>query len=546
MFAFARPTRETAKLRKSGTGQMLSNVLRIPAPVGGWNSRDAFEAMKPDEAIRLINWLPGTLGVKTREGYTVHASGMSGNVEAVMEYSPPDAGALKLFAATNTAIFDVTAGGVVGAPAVSSLTDGYWQHTMFSTSAGSFLFIVNGVDDARHYNGSSWVAPTITGVSSADFTNVAAHKFRLWFCEDDTLTAWYLPTSSIAGAATAFPLGGLCRLGGYLMATTTWTRDGGDGVDDLWVAITSRGEVLIYSGTDPSDASTWALIGVFRIPPPIGRKCFIKLGADVGVLTAQGLVSLEGILTTAQSGASSVALTNKINGAFEQAYESASQTPGWQVIEHPTDDFVLVNVPVPDGTRQFVMSSETGAWAEWRDIDARSWSLFGDNLYFGGTNGVVYRYGGDFNDNGNPIYCEMQTSFSFLKKYGKKRFLMVRPLMQSPQGFVPQFLIRTDYDTTQNTVSIGLEWDLATWDVDPWDLFTSSNELNVVAISSGGSAWDEATWDVASWQIPNVPTTLWQSTTGVGSTASIAFAIRTDAEISLQAFDLLYEEGGML
>lgn len=526
----------------------LTTIERIPAPVGGWNSRDAYEAMKPEDAIRLINWLPGTLGVKVREGYAEWASGMSGPAQALMEYSPPVGASLKLFAATTTGIYDVTNQAVVGAPVVASLTSGYWQHTMFSTAAGSFLFLVNGADDALHYNGATWVTPTITGVASNTLSNVAAHKFRLWFCQEGTLSAWYLGTSAVAGAATEFPLGGLCRLGGSLTAITSWTRDGGDGVDDLWVAITSRGEVLIYSGTDPSSPTTWALIGVFRIPPPIGPKCFIKLGADVGVLTAQGLVSLEGILTTAQSGASAVALTNKINGAFEDAYLISAATPGWQVIEHPTKDFVLVNVPLVDGTRQYVMSSDTGAWAEWTNIEARSWGLFGDDLYFGGTNGAVYKYGGDFNDDGEPIYCEMQTAFTFLKKYGKKRFVMVRPLLQAPSTFIPQFTIRVDYDRALNqTDFIGTEWDLATWDEDPWQVFlASSNLLNIINVTAQGTEWDVGAWDTSDWQLPAVPTTLWQSVTGVGITASIAFALTTDAEISLQAFDLLYEDGGML
>jgi hypothetical protein len=51
------------------------------------------------------------------------------------------------------------------------------------------------------------------------------------------------------------------------MAIASWTRDGGSGMDDVLAIITSNGEVLIYSGTDPEGSRRrGAKVGLFSIP----------------------------------------------------------------------------------------------------------------------------------------------------------------------------------------------------------------------------------------------------------------------------------------
>ena len=42
-------------------------------------------------------------------------------------------------------------------------------------------------------------------------------------------------------------------------AVAGWPQDGGQGIDDLTLFITSEGEVLVYAGSDPSNADDWSL-----------------------------------------------------------------------------------------------------------------------------------------------------------------------------------------------------------------------------------------------------------------------------------------------
>lgn len=497
-----------------------AKVQTLPAPFGGWDTKSAITNMPPENAVVLDNWVPSTEGVVLRTGYDSWATGLPAAVESLMEYNSTS-GISTLFAASGANIYNVTAQGAVGAAVQSSLTSARWQHTMFATSGGNFLFIVNGSDAPRYYNGSTWTTPSITGATAANFVTVTAHQQRLWFVEKNTLKAWYLPVSSVAGAATAFDFGPLCRKGGFLVNMFTWTRDGGAGPDDLAVFITSRGEVLVYSGTDPASASTWALEGVFSIPTPIGRRCGVKVGADVGLITSGGLLPLSQILPLAISGAAKVAATDMIQSAFNDSFNAYKDNFGWQVIEHPAKQWMIVNVPATPNalSYQFVMHSLTGAWCRFTNINANCWSLSGDTMYFG-ANGIVYRMGSDYNDNGNPVQGYMLTAFQKYGTPGFKRFTMARPLLYGVPGASIPVRVKVDYDTTTPA-------------------FTPTT------ISSTGSPWDTSPWDTSPWDAGVSPTARWQSINGIGQVGAIAIAISSLNSVQLNSIDIMYEPGGV-
>ena len=80
-------------------------------------------------------------------------------------------------------------------------------------------------------------------------------------------------------------------LGGNLIQIGTLSIDGGEGVDDLLVLMMSSGEVLVYSGSNPS--SDFSLNGTFRIAEPVNEKRgMAKLGGDLIVITREGYLPL--------------------------------------------------------------------------------------------------------------------------------------------------------------------------------------------------------------------------------------------------------------
>ena len=358
----------------------------LPAPTDGWNARDNIAAMPPLDAVILDNWFPSTGYLQVRNGNTEFADGVGvGSVFALMAYSSPAGG--KLFAASATNIYDITPGGT--APSVvASMTNGRWQHVNFTTSGGSFLLAVNGADTPRQYDGTNWSASTISasGLTTANLINIWVHKGRIWFVEKDTLDAWYLSAGAIAGTAVKFPLGAVFQLGGELIAGGSWSRDGGDGMDDLQVFITSNGEVAVYQGTDPASADTFALVGVFRIGRPLGYRCMEKFGADLIVVTDQGYLPLSQVLRLDPSQAEAQAISDKIRDAVSEAALSYGGNFGWQAISYPKSNWGLFNVPTVEGEQaeQHVVNVLTGAWCRFTGMNAVCWEVFNDDLYFGG------------------------------------------------------------------------------------------------------------------------------------------------------------------
>lgn len=511
------PRQNTA--RKPSLKQ-VSNVATLPPPVGGWNARDPLQQMKDTDAITLDNMIPGIGDVSLRKGHAPHATGMSTYIESLMVYAPPS-GTNKMFAAVPTAIYDASAAGAVGAAAVSSLTNGRWQHTMFGTSGGNYLVCANGADGVRNYNGSAWSTPSITNATSANLIGVTAHAQRLWFVEKDKLDPWYLPVASIAGAATKLLISPYCNRGGFLQAIGAWSRDGGAGAHDLLVLITSEGEVVIYQGTDPDVAASFEKVGTYRIAKPIGRRCILKTGADIGILTEVGLVPLSRILQVADSAQGNSAISDKIRNAFIQSAHVAKSNFGWQVIESPGDKLAIVNIPSAERVTQvqYVMNSDTGAWCRFTGMNSGCWAIFNGAAYFGGNAGTVYLYGTSFTDNGSTISAVVQQAYSNFKSPKNKRFLMAQPLFRGPANYVPAVEIKLDFDTSAAT-------------------------LPASVASTDASLWNVSYWNVSYWNQGATSNKRWQTLNGIGQYGSVAMKFSLAADFSLNSTNVMYEPGG--
>lgn len=500
-----------------------SRPVFIPPPVGGLNAIDSIADMPEADALVLDNIFPQPDYIELRRGFSSHATGLGGAIESLMEWAGPSS--RKLFGATDSNIYNVTSSGAVGSADVSSLTNGRWQHVMQATSGGNFLFVVNGADSARHYNGTTWAVPTITGVSSSSLINVALHHERLWFVENNTLDAWYLPTRAIAGAATQFPLGSVFKNGGRLVATGSLTRDGGNGPDDATVFVTSTGEVALYTGTDPSSATTWGKQGTFEIPPPIGNRCLKKAGGDLAVLTEGGVISLNAMFALDRAAQQRAAITSKINRLFTADSRSYRSNFGWQVMSYPRSNMLIVNVPVSEGgmQRQYVMNALSGAWCRFTGLNMGCHSLLNEDWYGGGNDGTVYKLDTTFQDNGEAITADLKTAFNPLGSRGRvKAAKMMRTLF-----------------TSNGTPGILMDLNVDYEDRIP----TSSPTAGVTPVS----VWDTAQWDVDVWGSGDTLNRQWLGAAGIGHSFAVRLRIVSDgASCTINGFDVISETGGMV
>ena len=365
----------------------------------------------------------------------------------------------------------------------------------------------------------------ITGVDSSTFINVNLFKNRLWFTQKDTLKAWYLDVNSIGGAANALDLSGIARNGGFLQAMGTWTIDAGQGVDDYAVFVTNMGEVIVYNGTDPTSATTWALKGVWQLGQTFNRRCFFKYAGDLLLLTQDGLVPLASALQSSRLDPR-VNITDKIYQAVSNAATTYYDNFGWQVNYYASQNMLILNVPISNGIQQYVMHTITKSWANFTNINANCWEVHGKADIFFGGNGFVGRFWDSTSDAGSNINASIQQAYSYFDTRATlKRFTMARPIFITDNG-LPTVLvgISTDFNPVSPTGSV------------------TFNPLNPNA-----SRWDAALWDTAIWSGGNNIQKYWQGVTGIGFSGGVAMSIASQGvDLHWASTDIVFETGGVL
>ena len=490
-----------------------SQRVPVPAPYGGMNTRDSLDSMSPTDAVSLRNWDCDVGKVRMRKGRSSHATGVgTANVDSMVEYHA--ASVRKLIASANGKVYDATSAG-----AATQLGTGYsadaWEWANFNGK----LLGVNGADTPLEYDGTTLSNSTLSGsgLTPANLDGIAVHKGRVYRWDSGTQDFWYSSANAVAGTVVKFPLSRVSQFGGNLTAMISWTVDAGvGGADDFLVAIMSSGDCIVYSGSDPGDASNFSLVGIYRIGAPIDKRAMLKLGGDVLIATNEDYVSLsdvlrKGRLTTDRS---------KMSGALVAAYKAYKSNAGWGAVHYPRGNRVLFNIPVSATLYdQHVLNTITGAWTVYGEIPARSWVVFNDLLYLGSTDGTIYKADDTNADAGATIKADGQPAWSQLGYPGRKRVVGVRPVLASEGSL---------------TASIGLGYDYA-----------GPGTAQTIATTAGGTAWGSA------WGSPWSPATRakgeWRGAIGEGQDVAFRLQITTSGqEVEWHETTYLYEPGQRL
>jgi hypothetical protein len=487
----------TALLSRSKVPQtQTASVRTTPAPVGGWNARDSLAHMPPEDAISLVNWFPRPSYVEVRGGYASHATGMTGNGKTLITYTGIN-GTNAMFCTTASGTYNVTSAGAVGA-SVLTRTNGKHQWVMFGDGTSNWMIACNGVDKPAYYDGTTWTAvdggtsPALTGLTTTTLIGVAESHGRLFFIQTDTLKFWYLPAGVAGGALTSFDLAGVATRGGYLMAVGNWTVDAGDGPDDRVVFYTSEGEIIVYSGNNPSSASFWGLVGVYYAGKPIGRRCMTKLGGDLLLLTQNGTFGMNDAIASASID-HKLAISYKIEQAFTDATVLYSSVFGWEAVVYPAQAALIVNVPyAADGVHeQFVMNTITKAWCKFTSWNAETFGILNGQLYFtAGT--VVYKAWTGMVDSASNIEAYGKCAFSYFGAKGaQKKFTLYRPILLVNGSL--SFLTDLDVDYRDDTITGTATYSAITanvWDTAKWGTGIWGGGLDVVRQWTTPTEWE--------------------------------------------------------
>jgi len=512
----------------------------LPAPNRGIDTRAAIGAMSPENCIYAYNLVPEEYGMKVRSGFGEHQISLESVSGLGVKTIIPINGITsdKLFAVTNEGIWDVTVAGGTPTLDYTFTTDttadaGHGVSLHYITTAGNELvFYADSKNGLHTYDvgTDTWIQTiNITGLNEVDIAFITVHKQRIWLIEENATSAWYLGVGAVSGAATQFFFGGKFPHGGTLKALINWSVDGGAGVDDLLVAVSSTGDVIVYKGADPSTLETatatgWAVVGTYFIGKiPEGRRFFSEHSGELYLLSSFGLISMSDLLRGVDIRKGSLkSLTYPIASLLRSDLADTGTSLGWEPVFLPSIGSLVISSPqaASDIYLQYVMSLSVEGWGFWRGVPTEAIIEYNNTVYFGTSDNRIMSMNVNKDyvllDTNDDDYLGQSVDFSLLTAYNDagspgmfKIGQYIRPDFLNVANLTYQTRMFYDYSTTEiifptgnATVEAGSVWDTAEWDVDIWgsggsfssehDLQGTCNMGRTVAIALRGSAGDEA------------------------------------------------------
>ncbi len=507
----------------------------VPSPVGGWDTSSPLQNMPPQNAVSLVNWFPQPGYVELRRGHVVYADTETGEpVETLMGYQAENILDNALLAASAGEIFNVTGGGSTSVS--SGHTNNRWQFTNFNTTGGSFLWMCNGEDTPQWWDGSAIVQAVITGSGFApeDMIHVAQYRSRLWTVIKESTLAVYLPLDSIQGAGTTFDVGAFFNKGGYLEAIGTWSTDTIDGPNEFIAFLSSYGDVAVFLITDPTSPSGISYRGTADIGSPIGRRCLCKIGADLGIISIDGVLPLSQIMTYDRAAMSRASLTSTIRQAMTDAAQRYKNNFGWELTSYPRNTMAILNVPLAEGSvqDQFVMNTLTGAWSRFTGQNANTWEVWQDRAYFGANDGKVHLADESAGDENQTLVADMRSAFNYYSSRGEqKQWTTIRPsiTIDSSLTSIPKMGLNVDFGTEAQVYPIN---------------FRAGDAL---------AMWNNAVWNNAVWP-GEITQGNWNTVAGLGYCASIRLTVEipwsseavAPRSLKINSFDVMFKPGSIL
>jgi hypothetical protein len=534
-----------AALRRQPQRQTLESFT-LPAPVGGMNTVSPGLELPSIDCLYAYNLIAAEYGIRSRLGSREWCTNLDGEVRTELPFMGSSAGNNRNFATTQTGIWDVSSSSASPTRVLTfaSAADpaGWGVSTAIVNAAGVHYLLYFDEQNGYHVYSeatSTWVkvamgagADQINGVDPDKFVFGTVWKNRLWCVERGTAAAWYLDVNAIYGTATKFNFGSKFRAGGPLVGLWSWTRDGGAGIDDRLVAISGGGDVAIYEGYDPTDASKFQLVGVWSIGSvPAGRKIASPFGGDLLMLSTLGVLPVS-VLSVGSEPRPEQYRTWKIANMFNVLASTYRSIRGWSIVIHPEDNALVLLVPTGAGlsTIQLAMSFGSGGWFQYRDLPMSCADAWDGKLYFGTPDGRVLINDGYVDgitladpNSYTPVQWSLLSRFTNGGDPRQKRIQMIRPLIRT-EGSAPSYQAKARYG---------------------FDL-TELDTVSEAPLGGGAGEWDSAIWDSAIWSGAGRVTRKMGGAAGIGSEVAIAMRGTAKDRTTILSVDVFFDRGGVL
>jgi len=496
----------------------------IVPPVGGWNTKDPISNMDPIYSPEILNYFPADGTVSIRNGsrkFATMTGGTSNNIRTLAPYSETDG--TKWLVAFHLASGGITPYSVTTGGTVTDIGGGatFGSNIVHYANFKNLIFFKSDVDtkDVYTWNGTGNVAlPGFTGPSGDDkaLRRLCVYKGRLYFAGTDA-SIWYTEeVGAVTGALTELDLSTLFPNGGQVLYIGGLSPNLNNLREDYFVAISTIGDVLIFTGDYPESAG-WNLIGTYYIGSPVGSRSFFKFQNDTLVITQSGLVSLFAVING--SPLENSYLTDNIQSVYKDLISGLSASASLPLnvngVYYPAGNYILINMPTTTSGDfiQLVYNTINKAWTKFiHQPVAYDFTLFNNNLYYGTSSYHIFQADTGYYDE-DP--ANLTTALSRSTKLRCAFNYLEHPdMVKIPTECVPILYESENLDLTLNC------------DVDYTDITSTSTNT-----TTGDTSY-----------------TIYKPICGLKANPGRAISIRLDGTVttkrrSIQAFEVRWKEG---
>ena len=534
--------------------QQLRTVT-LPAPTRGLVMSENESFIQPGAALVMDNWRPTMKGCGLRGGHKLWAQ-LPETTPVVSMFQYISADVQHLFAGNATNLYDVST--IEPVPVKTGQTSGNYAASQLSNEGGDHMLVCNEAGDyVLHFDGAVWVTydtgqihtdPALpvppTCADGKNLSYVWKYRNRYYFIERNTMNAWYLPLNAIAGQLSMIPLSGSATKGGKLIAGFSWSIDAGDGIDDKCVFMTDQGELLIFTGSDPSTLANWRQEGRYTASAPLGMNAWTPIGGDVLLATVDGIIPISAAITKDASQLALAAISRPIKPLWRNEVAAKRGLP-WTMCKW--DEYGGLFVTWPGGAigNQYcgVINVETGAWARYTGWDAMCFGRMHGGMFFGTQTGEIMEANVTGTDNGKSYTAtlvggwEMFSSQSTTIVWRQSRAAFSA---RAGEPFQPQLSATTDYVIVIPTPPPAAPdpGTLDVWDQGLWASTPPEDEPTF-----------QAKWDQAAPSAPTVRHTGWVSIGYTGFShapiVQVTISQQVAPEVELISIAATYEPCGV-
>jgi hypothetical protein len=529
-------------------------TITFPAPMRGLALHENESYMQPGSAIVLDNWKPTLRGVALRGG-CIRWCELPETTPIISGFEYASGGVERMFVGNATKLYDVSTDTPVEVKA--GQTSGNYAAAQLANMEGDWLIVVNdNGDPPLRYDGTDWEVldaayvppvdkpskitvdiadyPDANVVNGANLVYVCKYRSHLFFIEANSMNAWYLPINAVGGNLEMIPLSGAATGGGKLLFCAVWSLDAGDGVDDKLVFATNKGELLIFTGSNPADPANWRQEGRFDMSEPLGMNAHIMIGGELLIATVEGILPTSGAITKSREQLELAALTRPIKTMWrDEMLEKRNQH--WTMCRW--DEYGGMFVAVPGSKtnqhRCLAVNLATSAWCRFTGWDAQCFLRMRGDVFFGTQKGVVMQADRTGYDDGKPYVATLVGAWEMFQSPSQTNvWRQARASFRARNGepFLPQLSATVDYVVViPQPPPVGVDFAVS----DLWD----------------EGKWDEAIWDKGVPLPPAVRNTGWVSIgmTGFSHAPIVQATVAQQArpEVELISVAATFERAGI-